>query len=264
LNIIDTSSARIEPALPRGVRINRVIPEEISFQAHPFITKQLPVNIQVDGQLRTYLDSDGPLTIEPQVATITGPSNRIENLQFLPTTPVQLSDIVKPGDILIATPQLPGLDNLITVSPKQFQVIPKVVIKRKNITIQVPIQLTDAMVVGPKTRLSLSTEQVTVTVSWPMNLPDPTPDNFGGLQAFVKLDLESIKTKKSQQVEVEVTAPTEVEIVRYYPARIRVSHETTESDVTANVIPQPWARGSTAAGRQANSSRNSAGRPAAQ
>ncbi|MDR1487929.1 MAG: hypothetical protein LBT62_08090 [Deltaproteobacteria bacterium] len=227
LTVVSLDSLKIEPALPRGVRINRIIPGEVSFTAHPFVSKDLPITVSVVGELKDYLKTSGPLTISPESAKITGPSNRLETIQSIPTTPIHLDEIVKPGDFFTVTPNM-VLDAVITIEPKEFKVTPSVEVKRKNLNFQVPIKLIDATLLNRQYKITLGNEIVNVTVSWPLNLAEPPLDSDGGLQASVSLDLIALKTKKSQRVSLDVTAPKGVEIISFFPAKVDVTHQVLE------------------------------------
>ncbi|MDR3203143.1 MAG: hypothetical protein LBV23_00125 [Deltaproteobacteria bacterium] len=231
INFVDISKL-INPTLPRGVKVNRVIPDEIEFEAHPFETKKLPVQITVYGQLRNYLEMSGPMVIEPATAELTGPANRLKDFDVLPTTSLNLGDVTGPGGGITLSPQLPGLETWLTVKPNQFKVYLDVSVKREELSFEVPIVLNDFNAkIHDEKRFVIRPEKVWVTVSWPLNMHAPSSGSTGGLTAEVNLEGELLnRASGSARLLVQVTSPAKgVDIIKVNPERVTISWEPIPS-----------------------------------
>jgi hypothetical protein len=112
-------------------------------------------------------------------------------------------------------------DKRLAITPSVFRVTPGVSVKRKNLTFDVRVRLEDEAALGEAAlRVTLRPEEVSVTVSWPMSLPEPSPGSDGGVMATVALDAATLERRKSMRLNVEASGPNQVEVVRINPARI--------------------------------------------
>jgi hypothetical protein len=218
-NTINFDLALVEPPLPRGVDVQRFTPESVTFQAYPYVTREVPVSVPELGQPRDYLERRGDLTVEPMVARVTGPANRLDEIQQIATTPMDWEEVSSPGSTV--TVRVQSSDKRLSIVPSFFRVTPNVAVKRKSLTFDVPVRLEDAQSLGIETaRVTLRPDEVSVTVSWPLSLPEPSEDSDGGIMATVALDPATLERRKSMRLDVEAVGPNQVEVVRINPTRI--------------------------------------------
>jgi hypothetical protein len=112
-------------------------------------------------------------------------------------------------------------DKRLSVSPAVFRVTPDVTLKRKTIVRDVPIRLEDAPSLGDLARsVTLRTSEVSVTLSWPLNLPEPAADSDGGVMATVVVDPATLERRRSMRLDVEAVGPNLVDILRIEPAQV--------------------------------------------
>ncbi|MDR1657509.1 MAG: hypothetical protein LBT47_08145 [Deltaproteobacteria bacterium] len=215
----------ISQLLPRGVHISRITPEELVFEAYGFIEKTVPVKVPEQGTLKTFLERKGTLKVDPPEAILIGPSNRLENIAELSTSPFVWDYVNGPGVTLVLRAQASGLDTWLTVRPVEFKVTPEVEIKYKNLTFDVPVKLSDSASFGPEAQnVVFRPQEVAVSVQWPMNLPDPPLGSDGGITVTVTVDPATLKRRKSLPVVVEsANANQAIRITGTNPARITVS-----------------------------------------
>jgi hypothetical protein len=220
-NILAVDVERLEPPLPRGIKVVRTIPENVAFEVFPFVTKELPVRPPVVGELPPYLERTGPDEIDPPVARVTGPEQRMASLTELPTTPIVLSNIHNNENRLLLDPALPGLDSWLTVEPKEFRAHIPVVIKFGEASFKVPIQLIGQPRIGPPLPVALSPKEATVHVSWRMDRPQaPTATNVSIQLALSANGLSRtaptrvpLKAEAVPGVTVTSVEPPEVEVI---------------------------------------------------
>ena len=149
-NTITFDLALVEPPLPRGVDVQRFTPESVTFQAYPYVTREVPVSVPELGQPRDYLERQGDLTVEPQMARVTGPANRLDEIQMVTTTPMDWEQVNAPGASVSV--RIQSSDKRLTIVPSMFRVTPDVTVKRKNLTFDVPVSLEDAANMGDEAR----------------------------------------------------------------------------------------------------------------
>ncbi|MDR2442793.1 MAG: hypothetical protein LBE31_04645 [Deltaproteobacteria bacterium] len=224
----------ITSLLPRGVRITRVTPEELVFEAYAYVDKTVPVRVPEIGSLWEALEKKGDLKIVPLEAVLYGPSNRLEDIIDVPTNPFNWDLVRNIGATQILKPQLSGLDSWLKISPNEFRATADVSVKYKNLAFDVPVKLKDLAAFGEKAKnVNFRPQEVAVTVSWPMNLPDPAPSSDGGVIITVTIDPATLERRKSLRVDLEVEHPNpDVRIITAYPQRILATWE--EVDKTSN------------------------------
>jgi hypothetical protein len=203
-NILPADVAKLEPPLPRGIKVLRVMPEEIAFEAYPYITKEVPVKPAVVGELPAYLERTGPDEVDPPSARVTGPEQRMAAVTEVSTTPIILSGIRNNENRLVLEPSLPGLDSWLTVAPKEFRAHVPVVIKFGSETFTVPIQLMGEPRMGPELPVAIEPKEVKVTVSWRMDRPQPPV--AANVSARIALDTHALS--RTQPTKVRLTAET--------------------------------------------------------
>ncbi|MDR2339559.1 MAG: hypothetical protein LBF40_05435 [Deltaproteobacteria bacterium] len=220
-NILQVDVTKLDPPLPRGIKVVRVIPEEIAFQVYPYVTKELPVRPPVVGELPNYLERTGPDEIDPPFANVTGPSQRMETITEVPTTPIALSTIHNNENELLLEPTLPGIDTWLTVSPMEFKVHIPVVIKTGTVTFEVPIQIMGEPRIGPELPVALEPKSAKVTLSWRMDRPQaPVAANVSLQISLVANELDrkaptkvALKAETVPGVTVTAVDPPEVSVV---------------------------------------------------
>jgi YbbR domain-containing protein len=220
-NLLNVDVSKLEPPLPRGIKVVRVIPEEIAFEVYPYVTKVLPVKPPVVGELPPYLERTGPDEIDPPVAKVTGPEQRVSSISEVSTVPIILSTIHNNENRVLLEPSLPGLDTWLTIEPREFKAHVPVIIKTGTQTFTVPIQLMGQPNIGPALPVSLNPREANVTVTWRMDRPQAPEANNVAIQVSLnsnELDRNQptkIKLKAESVPGVIVTSiePSEVEVV---------------------------------------------------
>jgi hypothetical protein len=203
-NILTVDVAKLEPPLPRGIKVVRIIPDEIAFEVFPFVTKELPVSPPVVGELPNYLERTGPDEIDPPTAKVTGPEQRMSSLTEVTTTPILLNTIHNNENRLLLEPTLAGIDTWLTVVPMEFRVHIPVVIKTGTQTFTVPIQLMGEPRVGPQLPVALDPKEAKVTVSWRMDRPQAPEAANVSLQVV----LNSSELSRTEPTKVLLKAET--------------------------------------------------------
>ncbi|MDR1546640.1 MAG: hypothetical protein LBU12_08045 [Deltaproteobacteria bacterium] len=237
-NTIPLDGDKIVPPLPRGASA-KLVPEAISFEAYGYATVELPVRVPYQGLLREYLQASGQTVLEvtPATALVSGPTNRLENLMELTTKAVDLRSFANPETTLTIPPQLTGPARELTVSPTEFKVRALATVKRKPAVFRVPVRLKGAR---PDIPATLSPEAVTVSVSWPLNVPDPPEGSDGGLKAVADVDLGTLERRRNVRVVIEVETPVGVELLSVRPASVTANwRQPPESATQPPTQPAP-------------------------
>jgi hypothetical protein len=203
-NIIPVDVSKLEPPLPRGIKVVRVLPEEIAFEVYPFVTKELPVKASESGELPAYLERTGPIELDPPTAKVTGPEQRMGSINEVPTTPVILSNIHNNENRSLLEPSLPGLDNWLSVSPKEFKAHIPVIIKTGTDSFTVPIQLMGDPRVGPPLPVALRPKEAKVSVSWRMDRPQPPVAS----NVSIQVTLDSHELSRTAPTRIPLKADT--------------------------------------------------------
>jgi YbbR domain-containing protein len=222
-NILPMDASLLEPALPRGVKVIRVIPEDLNFTAYPYVSKELPVQASTRGQLPAYLELTGQVEIVPPMARVTGPEHRLTDLSALPTLPIDLSEVRRGDNSLTLTPQLPGLDNWLTVEPRSFRAHVPVLVRTAEKVIEVPISLKSqgSGQVGPDLPISFRPQTAKVSLSWPMDrLIAPSQAD---ISLTVDVRAKELDRRRPNRLDLEVTVPPGVTLVKVDPPQVSVT-----------------------------------------
>jgi hypothetical protein len=203
-NILAVDVSKLEPPLPRGIKVVRVIPEEIAFEVYPYVTKELPVRPPVIGSLPSYLERTGPDVIDPPTALVTGPEQRMGAITEVTTTPIVLSNIHNNENRILLDPTLPGLESWLKVEPREFRAHIPVVIKTGTRSFSVPIEEMGQPRMGPRLPVTFNPQEATVTVSWRMDRPQPPEENNVSLQ----MTLTSSELSRTEPTKVALKAET--------------------------------------------------------
>jgi YbbR domain-containing protein len=244
----DTEEILNELQLPRGVTVVRVQPDEIPYQLYGFITKIVPVEMSLIDSDSDKLVISGPITIEPTEVLVKGPSNIMENLNYVPVVVSRAS--VSPGVKLEVKPNLSAFGSKVEVDPKVvFMASPNVSWKRSNVTVTVPVTVAvaaDSPSLGDGINYSLlpNPESVNVTLSWPTNHSIPDPSTSGGLKAVATVDLKELERLGGIRLEVDINLPfADLDIIRVNPSKVYVTlkrlppSETTQPESLNNSVP---------------------------
>ncbi|MDR2199830.1 MAG: hypothetical protein LBR53_10325 [Deltaproteobacteria bacterium] len=184
-NILTVDVAKLDPPLPRGIKVVRVIPEEIAFEVYPFVTRELPVKSVEAGSLPAYLERAGPAEIDPPTARVTGPEQRMNSLTEVPTTPIVLSSIQNNENRVLVQPALPGIGSWFSVEPGEFKAHVPVSIKTGSRTFTVPITRVGEPNMGPGLPVAVVPKEAKVTVTWRMDRPQPPQAKDVSIQIFL-------------------------------------------------------------------------------
>ncbi|MDR1084438.1 MAG: hypothetical protein LBP22_06155 [Deltaproteobacteria bacterium] len=219
-NLLQIDWTAIIPSLPRGIRVARVIPEEISFQVYPYITKELPVTANVTGELPSYLEMTGRVIIDPPTAQVTGPAHRLGELTGVPTTTVRLNDIRNQDTTLVLTPQLTGLNTWLTVEPRSFQAHAQVRLKADETSFKIPVTVAPQSWTGQPLPLELRPAEAAVQVSWTLDHATPQPDD---IKLTVTLTPQDLEKPGNIRLTVNAQAPNWIKILKIEPASVMVT-----------------------------------------
>ncbi|MDR2140270.1 MAG: hypothetical protein LBR11_00480 [Deltaproteobacteria bacterium] len=218
---IHLSEADLKPKLPRGVQEPKFIPEEITFNLYEIVNRTIPVKAEVMGELPNYLQMTGPLNIEPQEVTATGPTNRLDQLSVVPLTPIRLNEVTGPDSVLYLKPLAPNHENLLKFTPGLFKATVPVITLQDSQTFLLPIHLDAPIWNGPPVPLKMRPEQATLKVSWPKNKPAPLPDDF---KLSVQLTLEELKGQGNLRPQIVGTSRLEwAKIESIEPSHLTIS-----------------------------------------
>ncbi|MDR1871461.1 MAG: hypothetical protein LBS60_05970 [Deltaproteobacteria bacterium] len=220
LNIIKVDYASIIPQLPRGIRVARVYPEEISLNVFPYITKEVPVVTEVVGELPSYLEMVGNIMIEPANARVTGPENRLAAVNQVSLSPARLSDFRTAETNLLLSPQIAGLDTWLTVEPKVFRVKAQIVTREESTSFTRPVALDTPIWNGPPAPLSFRPDEAKVRVSWTLDHPAPRDEE---IKLTVVLTEEDLLNPGNLRLPIKVTAPSWVKVLAVEPTHLVIS-----------------------------------------
>ncbi|MDR0548426.1 MAG: hypothetical protein LBI10_03300 [Deltaproteobacteria bacterium] len=219
-NVFQVDWNALIPKLPRGVRVVRVYPEEIAFNVFPYVTKEIPVATETVGDLPEYLALTGDLIIEPNVAKVTGPENRLLGVNRVSLSPARLSEIRGPESSLTLTPQIAGLDNWLTIEPKVFRARAQVVLKEETAVFENEVILDTPIWNGPPVPLSFRPNQAKVKVSWTLDHPAPKAED---LKLVVRLSREDLESPGNLRLPISPLAPNWVKIVSVEPSHLVIT-----------------------------------------
>jgi hypothetical protein len=240
LNTVSFDASAISPPLPQGIEVLRLTPDTLTIMAYPYVTKEVPVQVPERGAPRDYLERGEELSVEPPVAKVTGPENRLETVTVITTAPLDWSEIRSPGDSADLAPQTSALDGRLTVSPSSFRATPRVTVRREQRSFDVPLRLEDEAVAGSRSSgVTLDPPSVRVTVSWPLNLPVPQPDSDGGIRATVSVDPGTLARRRTLRLDVLAVPPNQVRLVGVEPAKVRAVWVEPEAPAAPAPAPAP-------------------------
>ena len=83
--------------LPAGVALSQMAPASIPLSWEQRVERQVPIEVDAVGELRSGLVLTGPATPLPETLGVVGPESAVEGLSVLLTTPVNLATLREEG-----------------------------------------------------------------------------------------------------------------------------------------------------------------------
>ncbi|MDR1607714.1 MAG: hypothetical protein LBT38_04810 [Deltaproteobacteria bacterium] len=210
----------LTPKLPRGSKVTRYDPMEIDFRIYPYVTKEVPVIVELVGELPNYLEMTGALVIEPKMARITGPSNRLEPINELGLGQIRLNEVRGQDTTLLLSPPTGLADKNLIVEPKVFRAKAQVALKEETDSFVNPVLLDTPIWNGPPTPLNFRPSEAKVKVSWTLDHPAPKPED---IKLTVRLTYEDLTHPGNLRLPINPTGPNWVKILAVEPSHLVIS-----------------------------------------
>lgn len=195
-------------SFPRGVLVTRIQPNPLVLTLAATITRTLPIKPTLEGSPHEGYELLNATT-RPEQVTVTGPAPELAGLKFIPTLPIDLSQIT--GPIMVAT----DLDfkNLHLSLKEQVPILADIAVGPKTLTrtfSAVPVAA------APKPA-RLQPPQVTLTLKGPWHqLKDLKP-------ADLKPTVNTLNLSPGRhRLNVAVQLPPGLELVRTQPGAVMV------------------------------------------
>ncbi|MDR2350756.1 MAG: hypothetical protein LBF41_09090 [Deltaproteobacteria bacterium] len=170
----------LSPGLPRGISDPKVQPAELTFIAHRYLEKRVPVYTPSAGSLPPYLKQTGALVVTPPAATVRAPEDKMEFITEITTDPLDLSEVKNSAtNSAVVTPNRDVSASWLSITPNQFTAAVPVEFVVKEETFDVPINVTGLSVpVGPSLPVRVEPKTAMVRVVWRGDRQiDPTEDD---------------------------------------------------------------------------------------
>jgi len=214
-NRIDLQAGRIEPELPRRLRVVRLHPGRIELRAEPLHRRRLPVRIELAGS-PAFGYSIAESQVIPEEVDVVGPASAVDALRAVQTVPIDLRGLEANSSRTVG---LEWVGDFVAFEPDRVTVtarIEEVIVTRRfpKATVQVN---------GPPGATLKPT-----TTALTLRGPERVLHNFQLPAGIASVDAQAL-APGSHRVEVVVHVPPDVEVVTRKPAthRLEIPEGTT-------------------------------------
>jgi len=207
---------RSNVSAPRSVRAMYVDPGEIVLTLDRESDKQVPVRVDLLGQLPEGFDVEST-NITPSVITVHGPERRLANVDFVRTVPIDMEGRIRSFQInrALVTPGENWQARMDVDKVRvEFTIVERTV--RRDFT-NVPVKV--LLPAGETPAVSFSPSSVNVSLKGRSD----AISNLSLRVLHAYIDCSSLKPGDSQDLGVEVPTPSGVNIIAIDPPRIRVA-----------------------------------------
>lgn len=212
----------ISRELPEAMTILDIKPDTILLQMEPLMQKWVPITLVTDSIFAQQHGLAGPITIEPDSVLVSGPASVLEELEQVPTEPVDLEDITRPTLVEVA------LEGFESANLRYSEPVVRVQLPIEKLTegqVEVPVEIQN---LEEEQYISLIPQHVTVTFQTALsNFPNIYPNMFSAV-----VNGEAIDTTASEQLQVELAnQPPFIQSVRISPEYVDyiiLQEETTD------------------------------------
>ncbi len=200
--------------LPPSIEVLSIEPAQMEFGLEAVEQYEVPVRVVTTGQLSNGLILEG-IDTKPKGLSIHGPRPDVKKVKFVETEPLNLSEIVSPGDIILkihtgnprVVPSLSSIVAHVRVSKpptdREFNSLP--------VELRASVRLPS---------LKIMPESVNVSISGPAGLVGDVDSNT--IVPYVRIsDAEQVNT----DMPVRIDVPEGIKVLSVMPARVRLSSE---------------------------------------
>lgn len=222
--------------VPNGLRVTSIQPNYVRVELEPAETKSVEIRPRRVGDPGESFDL-GEIQVSPPQIDITGPRSAVENLEYVWTEAVDVTDRTESFEKRV---QLRIDDSFL-----QYDVDRPITVRVPIATQEVTRTIQDVSVepVNTSYAVSVRPEIVTVTVRG----PKPTVDKMNANTIYAAIDLTEESEKPpgtfSKQAKI-LNLPQDVALVQFYPTDFfittkRVPRPDSEEEVTPDPAPAP-------------------------
>lgn len=207
-NRIDLQLGRIEPELPRRLRVVRLQPGRLEMRTEAMRRRRLPVRVELAGS-PAFGYSVSESHVMPDEVEVAGPANVVDRLRTLHTAPIDLRGL--DADFTRSV-SLEWVGDYVVFDPDRVTVTARI----EDVVVSREFPHVAVRVVG-----SAGATLVPATVSLTLRGPERLLHNFRLPAGAVVVDASGL-APGSHQVEVTVQVPPEVEVITRQPDVHRV------------------------------------------
>jgi len=207
--------------LPRGVTVRKVSPSGIEFEAIRVSRRQVPLSVTLDGQPNPAYRIRSVI-LEPDQVTVSGPQEKVLNMESLPTTPVSVAGL-SADSIQTVNPSPGALEPGMEVSPREIKVSISVEERRLEEIFEIPIEV-DFKNGGSRSNLILSPDKASISVSWPASRSRGVKAE--DIKVHVFIDEEKLRAEGRLTPPVVAVAPPGVDITAIDPINTTIIRRT--------------------------------------
>jgi YbbR domain-containing protein len=204
--------------LPRGVRVARITPAQVTLELERVAHKTVPVRLRFAGRLPAHLQLTES-KVSPEMVEVSGPASTIEDIAAAYTQPIDVTALT-PGTFERELPLEPS-GEYVSFSASRVAVQLRV----EEILVTREFRRVDVEVRNAPFPASVSPKSVTVTVRGPKRLLSPETE-FSGPVVYV--DAEG-QAPGRHQLDVRVELPDGMEVVQVEPSQVNVTLQAPRS-----------------------------------
>ena len=210
-------------SLPGGVSINRIQPSAIELVLEPLITRKVPVNARMEGEVNADYKL-GDVTLTPPYIAISGPASSIKKVQKLSTRPVNINNAT--ATVIQRVKVDIPYESIHSVDVDQVEV-------RVNVAPAKGMEKYDKVkiiVEPPSADVSVKPDKISITAAGEKpRLHHIHPDD---IKAVVNI---SGMKKGKHKVAPEITLPFGLKFIQAYPDKVLLTVKKDQPVVSANV-----------------------------
>jgi hypothetical protein len=207
-NRIDLQGGRVEPELPRRLRVVRLHPGRVELRAEPLHRRRVPVHVELAGS-PAFGYSIAESQVIPEEVDVVGPASAVDELRAVQTAPIDLRGLEANTTRTVG---LEWVGDFVAFEPDRVTVtarIEEVIVTRRFPKVAVQVAGPPGATLHP------------ATISLTLRGPERVLHNYQLPDGVASVDAEGL-APGTHRVEVVVHVPDTVEVVTRKPAAHRL------------------------------------------